>query len=390
MKVILFLTSIMILSIILGLYSSAEGLANQSTTAPSATQLPTLDKTIKPLPPPNSSSPTIDTIFYHIFTKSNIIILFWFLAIYYLLYVIFQQNEFFSIGNFFDMTIFGIFIIYLVITYFFIPLQNQETFLQDIFISYIQYLDDPYSIFSLSLFLLVLYLILFLFRIPMDDNNKSFVISMVESLAWVTFALVIVADFFKYILGVPIVYYLYTGLSNLWNRTTPSDTTSMVTDPNATTDMSKNEVFHISNNIYTYDDAQAVCSSYGATLANYNQINDYYNEGGEFCGYGWSADQMALFPTQESSWKTLQKNEKKKNICGRPGINGGVFDPEYKFGVNCFGVKPPPTAQDLSCMKETPKTPEEVELEKKVQFFKENADSMMNVASFNRTKWSEW
>ena len=70
------------------------------------------------------------------------------------------------------------------------------------------------------------------------------------------------------------------------------------------------EVFNISNNLYTYDDAQAVCSVYGAQLATYEQIEDSYKNGGEWCNYGWSENQMAFFPTQKSTWDKLQKHEK--------------------------------------------------------------------------------
>jgi hypothetical protein len=59
------------------------------------------------------------------------------------------------------------------------------------------------------------------------------------------------------------------------------------------------EVFHVSNSIFTYDDAPAVCAAYGATLATLEQIIDVYNKGGEWCNYGWSAGGMALFPTQK-------------------------------------------------------------------------------------------
>jgi hypothetical protein len=335
---------------------------------------------------------SVSTIFYNIFNKSNLIILFWFLAIYYILFIILnvsQQSSNISMGKFFDIVVFVILIVYLVITYFFLPLENQEMILQNTGQNYLNYLNDPYSIFSLSLFLFVFYLILFFFNIPLDNENKSLVISIVESLAWITFALLIIVDFFKYLLGVPLLSFVNDGLSYIWNDL-PSNYYHQY-DITITNDLSNNqqpEVFHIKNNIYTYDDAQAVCSAFGAKLANYNQINDYYNQGGEFCGYGWSADQMALFPTQESTWKELQKSNSNKNVCGRPGINGGVFDPNYRFGVNCFGVKPPPTPQELSCMNNTiPQTPEEVALEQKIQFFKQNADSM-NLTSFNKVKWS--
>jgi len=104
-----------------------------------------------------------------------------------------------------------------------------------------------------------------------------------------------------------------------------------------------NEVFNIANNEYTYNDAQIVCNTYGAELATYDQIEDAYLNGGEWCNYGWSADQMAFFPTQKSTWSNLQGNPNTQNACGRPGINGGYFaNPNIQFGANCYGVKPPP------------------------------------------------
>ena len=72
------------------------------------------------------------------------------------------------------------------------------------------------------------------------------------------------------------------------------------------------EVFHIKRNIYSYDDAKAVCKAHGAKLANYSQIETAYNNGAEWCGYGWSSDQMGLFPTQKETWEKMQK--KKRNV----------------------------------------------------------------------------
>ena len=102
------------------------------------------------------------------------------------------------------------------------------------------------------------------------------------------------------------------------------------------------EVFHISDNSFTYDDAPAVCAAYDSQLASLEQIIDAYNHGAEWCGYGWSAGGMALYPTQKSTWDALQQevDQGKKTACGRPGVNGGYFDPTSKFGVNCYGIKP--------------------------------------------------
>jgi hypothetical protein len=102
------------------------------------------------------------------------------------------------------------------------------------------------------------------------------------------------------------------------------------------------EVFHVFDNNFTYDEAPAVCAAYGASLATLEQIIDSYNKGAEWCGYGWSAGGMALFPTQKSTWDELQReiDPSKRTRCGRPGVNGGYFDPMNKFGVNCYGFKP--------------------------------------------------
>jgi hypothetical protein len=98
----------------------------------------------------------------------------------------------------------------------------------------------------------------------------------------------------------------------------------------------------VSNNIFSYDQAPSVCKAYGAELASYSQVEDAYNRGAEWCGYGWTSGGMALFPTQEETWRKLQLEVQpsKRTACGRPGINGGYFDPLTKFGVNCYGIRP--------------------------------------------------
>jgi hypothetical protein len=102
------------------------------------------------------------------------------------------------------------------------------------------------------------------------------------------------------------------------------------------------EVFHIADNRFTYDDAPAVCAAYDSQLATLEQILEAYNHGAEWCGYGWSAGGMALYPTQKGTWDALQQetDQSKRTACGRPGVNGGYFDPTSKFGVNCYGIKP--------------------------------------------------
>ena len=102
-----------------------------------------------------------------------------------------------------------------------------------------------------------------------------------------------------------------------------------------------NQVFHVSNNKYTYGNAKAICAAYDSRLATISEVQKAYTKGANWCSYGWSADQLALFPTQYERWEELQDIEGHENDCGRPGVNGGyIANPNVRFGVNCYGPKP--------------------------------------------------
>lgn len=146
------------------------------------------------------------------------------------------------------------------------------------------------------------------------------------------------------------------------------------------------EVFHVSDYQFTYDEAPAVCAAYGAQLATLEQIIDVYNKGAEWCGYGWSAGGMALYPTQKATWQALQAEPDpgKRTACGRPGVNGGYMDPNLKFGVNCFGFKPEG--------KFTPPTPlpgvDKQKFNDMVSKFKDMLKSF-SLSPYSRTTWSQ-
>ncbi len=154
----------------------------------------------------------------------------------------------------------------------------------------------------------------------------------------------------------------------------------------------KKQVFNIPGNYYTYDNAKALCSAYGAELASYDQIEKSYNNGAEWCNYGWSANQLALFPTQKKTYDTLQTVPGHENDCGRPGVNGGyIANPNVKFGVNCYGYKPKITSEEEELMKKStpyPETSEEIAFQKKVDKMKNNLDQIL-VSPFNYDSWGE-
>lgn len=179
------------------------------------------------------------------------------------------------------------------------------------------------------------------------------------------------------------------GLDVSFYETAPAPKPTVSVIPKDTADFHKKEVFFIAGNDYTYKDAPAVCAAYGADLATYDQLMEAYSGGAEWCGYGWTQGGMALYPTQDATWKALQgeSDAEKRTGCGRPGVNGGYFDTATKFGVNCYGTKP--------TSKGTVKFPTPLpgddpsEFNKAVDKFK-SMIGKMTVSPFNRVGWSEW
>ena len=167
----------------------------------------------------------------------------------------------------------------------------------------------------------------------------------------------------------------------------PSPTKTIV--PTVPMPIEKKEVFYVSGNNYTYEEAPALCAAYEADLATYDQVQEAYSGGAEWCGYGWTQGGMALFPTQESTWQALQQesDQTKRTACGRPGVNGGYFDTKTKFGVNCYGVKPGDKGTEKYPLP-VPGT-DNAAFDNMVNKFKSML-TRMTVSPFNRDGWSEY
>ena len=96
----------------------------------------------------------------------------------------------------------------------------------------------------------------------------------------------------------------------------------------------KKEVFLVSNNIFSKSDSSKVCKGiFNSDGATKEQINDSFNNGANWCNYGWTSDGEAYYPLQ---------NETNNTTCkGSIGLNGGIMaDNNYSLGVLCYGVKP--------------------------------------------------
>ena len=154
--------------------------------------------------------------------------------------------------------------------------------------------------------------------------------------------------------------------------------------------VSSEEVFHIPKNIYTFENAKAICKAFDSRLATVGEIEKAKNKGGEWCSYGWTEGQMALYPTQTKTWEKYQKIEGHEQDCGRPGLNGGyIKNPNVRFGVNCYGSKPKIRPEEESKLGESPYplTSEEREVDAKIEFYKKHIPDIM-LSPFNYDKWA--
>jgi len=152
------------------------------------------------------------------------------------------------------------------------------------------------------------------------------------------------------------------------------------------------EIFNISKNAYTYYDAEPLCKALNAELATYEQVKQAYAKGADWCNYGWVKGQMAVYPTQKSTWDTLQSGpENERMSCGSPGVNGGFFDnPELKFGVNCFGTKPEQKDHDATAITSgqgAPLSPGQLSQERKIAKYRGEIN-YISVLPWNKTAWS--
>ncbi len=203
---------------------------------------------------------------------------------------------------------------------------------------------------------------------------------------------------FQYFFSINVSAYLKNLFTNkpeieiVVNKNQPDNEDDTSPNPSIPEIKFRNQVFNVPGNHYTYNDAKAICNAYDADLATYQQVESAYKNGGEWCNYGWSDGQMALFPTQQQTFDNLQKIKGHEHDCGRPGINGGYMaNPNIKFGVNCYGNKPKITQDEEELMKTAspyPKTMQEIEFQKKVDYWKNKVGEIM-LSPFNYNMWGE-
>jgi hypothetical protein len=265
-------------------------------------------------------------------------------------------------------------------------------------------LMDP-TVFIILVFVVIIYIVFFVSL--GDSSNAPTTITSSNSglegstnlIIFIVVAILIVLILFnalQYFFSIDII----ASIKNLFTPKKQLDITINQNDTNPF-DLSFNDapvigaaqqVFNVPGNYYSYEQAQTLCKAYDSRLATYDEVENAYNKGGEWCNYGWSDGQMALFPTQKMTFDNLQKIAGHEHDCGRTGVNGGyIANSNVKFGVNCFGYKPKITSEEEEMMQNTtpyPKTEKDIVMEKQVDFWKTKIDDIL-LSPFNYSTWSK-
>ena len=261
------------------------------------------------------------------------------------------------------------------------------------------------NLFIILVVIIFLYVLLFTSLGDFSSNtysnldNSSDTTTTVIFIVIVVFGILAVINAIQYFFGISVV----SSIQNLFSNSPQIDiainqTTSNASSSSGVSNSSglgifggENQVFNVPGNYYAYNDAKTLCSAYNSRLATYDEVEKAYNNGGEWCNYGWSEGQMALFPTQKATYNNLQNIAGHEHDCGRPGVNGGYMaNPRIKFGVNCYGPKPKMTSEEEQYMMTNtpyPKTEKDIAMEKRVDYWKNHLSEIL-VSPFNYTNWN--
>mgnify|MGYP001380460549 CR=1 FL=1 len=234
----------------------------------------------------------------------------------------------------------------------------------------------------------LLYVVLFnVIGVKSRPVEKSASTNMIQLFAWALFLLLISVNGLQYFFQINI----QTAISNLFDGN-PQIGIKIKPKKGFEDPTGGSEVFHIGDNVYTYDEAKILCTAHDGELASYEQVEKAYGNGAEWCSYGWSKDQMALYPTQKATYNKLKGISGQENSCGRPGVNGGfIKNKQARFGVNCFAPKNKPSNIEKQIMNSSsiiPTVPE-TEDNKKINFYKKNIHRIVK-KPFNSDKWSSF
>ena len=243
---------------------------------------------------------------------------------------------------------------------------------------------------TILLFVSVILILLHYYIFPSMETEgitPSYIQIICEITVWTAFTILLILNAFSYIFKIDVIQTIRTMFSD--GEYSVSDFSEP--EKKRLKIKLKKQVFHIPSNTFTFKDSKMVCDAYDSKLASFDEIEKSYELGSDWCGYGWSEGQMALYPTQREKWNKLQAIKGHENDCGHPGVNGGyISDENIKLGVNCYGFKPAIRPMDAARMSNNPeisKTCKEKQYDTKVNNMKAMLDGI-DIAPFNHNNWS--
>lgn len=254
---------------------------------------------------------------------------------------------------------------------------------------------NPFVLLVLILIIIFYYVIFsFLGNSNNESGTKSGSFVLFETLLLAIAIILIFINGLAYFFNINII----TEIRNLYSKnpeieikTTKKDTSDNDLSFNDfLTNKPDKEAYHIPGSNFTYNDARAVCKAFNSDLATFKQLQEAQKKGASWCSYGWSQDQLALYPTSDFNWKKLQETSDQKYSCGLPGINGSYLDNPYvKLGANCYGVKPYKSKLEVDLLGDDhniPKSEKEILFNERVKYWKNRLGNIL-VYPFNNKNW---
>jgi len=152
----------------------------------------------------------------------------------------------------------------------------------------------------------------------------------------------------------------------------------------ATNEQPKKEVYLVSNNIFSKSEVPKVCQGlFNGTVATKDQLNESYNNGANWCNYGWDNDGQAYYP--------LQDDTNNSSCEGTKGLNGGKMpSDDIKLGALCYGVKPEDGKYSNLTKINQDSSFSEGDLLMLENYRKKLANGGIKIAPFNNKSWNRW
>jgi hypothetical protein len=180
----------------------------------------------------------------------------------------------------------------------------------------------------------------------------QFIIVLIITLVLLTIGYILYKTYIYYNTECPVYYSKISMLDYIISLTSDVCKCDEVpVDEESDTPEKTDEVFHISNQNYTYNQSHCKCNAYGARLAKYEEVINAFNKGANWCSMGWCDSPngpAALYPIQQQFYDTLS-DEDKTRCGGNTGVNGGYFkNSNLRFGVNCYGKRPEGKLLDIN------------------------------------------